>query len=122
MSKSSLQSSEAESHPLIGIERSAFIDDAARLMIHNRIGALGIYTTDNSELVGILTERDVTRCVAEGRDPSNTHVSVMMNPHPLGVFGRVTRARAERIMKDGHVRHLIVHHDGRDEIISIRDV
>jgi CBS domain-containing protein len=113
---------EVEAHKLIGIAQSAFVLDAAKKMFEEGIGALGVYTTDGKELVGIVTERDVTRSVAEGHDPSDTHVSVIMSRHPIGVVGHVTRHEAEKIMKDGHVRHLIVHEDGRDKIISLRDV
>ena len=113
---------EVEARELIGIERSAFVDDAARLMSEHRIGALGVYTTDRQRLVGVITERDVTRCVADGLDPTKTHVSVVMSAHPISVVGHVTRAEAEEIMRAGHVRHLIVREDGKDEIISLRDV
>jgi CBS domain-containing protein len=113
---------EVEGHDLIGIARSAFVDDAARLMSEKGIGALGVYTTDKARLVGIITERDVTRCVAQGLDPSETHVSVVMSAHPVGVVGHVTRAEAEKIMRAGHVRHLIVREDGKYEIISLRDI
>jgi CBS domain-containing protein len=113
---------EVEAHDLIGIERSAFVDDAARLMVERGIGALGVYTTDRGRLVGMVTERDVTRCVADGRDPSKTHVSVVMSDHPITAVGHLTRAEAENIMRAGHVRHLIVRENGKDEIVSLRDV
>ena len=113
---------EVDANELIGIARSAFVDDAAKQMTDRGVGALGVYTTDMTRLVGIVTERDVTRCVAEGRDPTRTHVSTVMSPHPIGVVGHITRAEAERIMKAGHVRHLIVRENGNYEIISIRDI
>ena len=49
------------SKSLIGIVRSASLADAARLMVHKNIGALGVYSVDQHELLGVITERDIAR-------------------------------------------------------------
>jgi CBS domain-containing protein len=47
--------------------------DAAAVMRTNRISALA--GLDGEAIVGILTERDLLRAIADGRDPQATHIS-----------------------------------------------
>ena len=110
------------SRSLIGIVRSASLADAARLMVDKNIGALGVYSFDEHDLLGVVTERDVTRAVAQGLDPVLTLVTQAMTGSPLVVEGPVTHAEAAELMRRGHVRHLIIKQDGSDRIISIRDL
>jgi CBS domain-containing protein len=52
---------------------SASVVEAARLMREEHIGSLPI--TDDQELVGMITDRDITtRVVAEAADPNTTSV------------------------------------------------
>ena len=55
------------------IGTSALVVEAARLMREAHIGALPI--TDGEQLVGMITDRDITtRVVAEAADPATTSV------------------------------------------------
>ena len=110
------------SKSLIGIVGSARLADAARLMVHKNIGALGVYSLDQHDLVGVITERDITRAVAHGLEPTHTHVTEVMSASPLVAEGRITPSEAEQLMQRGHVRHLIIKQNGSDRIVSIRDV
>lgn len=110
------------SKSLIGIVRSASLADAARLMVHRDIGALGVYSVDQHELLGVITERDIARAVARGLDPTHTCVSEAISDSPLVAQGPITRAEAAEVMRKGHVRHLIIKRDGSDRIVSIRDL
>jgi CBS domain-containing protein len=107
---------------LIGIVRVADLAAAARLMTDHNIGALGVYSADQHELVGIITERDITRAVARGLDPATTRVEEMMSTTLIIAEAPVTNAEAARLMQNGHVRHLIVREEGADRIVSLRDV
>lgn len=110
------------SKSLIGIVRSAGLADAAHLMVQKEIGALGVYSLDQHELLGVITERDITRAVAGGLNPADTCVSEAMSASPLVAEGVITRAEAAELMRKGHVRHLIIKQDGSDRIVSIRDL
>lgn len=109
-----------DTHSLIGIVRWASVTTAARLMADRDVGALGVYATDLEDLVGIVTERDITRSVARGQVPDQTAVETVMTAHPLRTFGGTTKKEAALLMKAGHVRHLIVREDGKDRIVSLR--
>ena len=53
------------------INASASVVEAARLMREEHIGSVAI--TDDEELVGMITDRDITtRVVAEAADPTKT--------------------------------------------------
>jgi len=110
------------SKSLIGIVRKASLADAARLMVDKNIGALGVCSVDQHELLGVITERDIMRAVARGLDPTHTGVLEAMSHSPLVAEGAITRAGAAEVMRKGHVRHLIIKRDGSDRIVSIRDL
>ena len=90
-------------------------------MAARNIGALGVYTEDGHDLLGIVTERNITRSVAGGMNPGTTIVEDIMSLTPA-VAGPISREEATRLMTTGHVRHLILRDDGADKIISIRDL
>jgi CBS domain-containing protein len=105
---------------LIGVEKTIDVASAAGIMLRENIGALGVY--DGEELLGILTERDLTRIVAEYRDPATTLVSDAMTIEPMSAAGPITRSEAAELMDRGHVRHLILKEGDSDRIVSIRDL
>jgi CBS domain-containing protein len=107
---------------LTGIVKSAAVADAARLMVRKNIGALGIYSPDGHELIGIVTERDITRAVAESMDTEKESVTEVMSSAPVVVEGELTKTEAAELMKEGYVRHLIISDHGADRIVSIRDL
>ena len=106
---------------LVGVSQKAEVVRAAELMSKKGIGALGVYTPDQTRLVGLITERDVTAVVARRDDPEAT-VEQVMTPDPTVVMGPLTVDEAARLMARARVRHLIVRDGGRDRIVSLRDV
>jgi CBS domain-containing protein len=107
---------------LVGIVWRADVASAAALMLSKNISALGVYSTDGHRLMGILTEHDVTRVVAENSDPATVRVADAMSRSPVTVEGSVTAPEAAKIMRRDHIRHLIVRVAGSDRIVSIRDL
>jgi CBS domain-containing protein len=59
------------------------LTDAAARMHDNRVGALAVLA--GRDLVGIFTERDLTRAIAWGADPTITRVSEYMTTKPVSV-------------------------------------
>lgn len=109
-------------HSLIGVLRSSDVESAARLMVKEDIGALGIYDLNAHELIGILSERDIVRAVAEGRVPATTSVTDLMTKELIVTDAPIPADGARELMNAKHVRHLVVRENGGDHIVSLRDV
>lgn len=111
-------------HPrsLSGLVKRASLRDVAIFMSSRNVGAAGIYSADGKELEGIITERDITRAVAEGLDPEHTLASTLMTEDVVSARSPLSAEQARSQMKEAHIRHLIVQHNGGDHIVSLRDV
>lgn len=95
--------------------------DAARAMTAAGHGSLGV--VEGRLLVGVITERDLVRAVAEGLDPETTAVAAVMSPEP-DVFSPENDVweAAEWLVEAGY-RHLPVIEDGQLlGIVSVRDL
>jgi CBS domain-containing protein len=108
-------------HPLISIRQNADIAEAARFMSDLGIGSLGVLDGEK-RFAGIITERDITWFVAQGRDPREATVADIVNDFPVIVDGPVSEDEALARMQDAHVRHLVVEEAGDLRMASIRDV
>jgi CBS domain-containing protein len=94
---------------------------AAADMRANRISALAVLGGD--AIIGILTERDLLRAIADGRNPENTHVSQYMTHSPRTIEAGEPAARAAEMMIRHRVRHLPVTDKGRlVGFLSARDL
>lgn len=109
-----------QSHPLISIRSSATVQEAARLMADCSIAAVGVMDEDH-RFAGIVTERDLSWFVAQGRDASETAISAITNDFPVVVEGPVEDSEALEHMRRARVRHLIVHEQDDFRIVSMRD-
>lgn len=95
--------------------------EAAARMQDHEVGSLAVM--DREDLVGIVTERDVLRAVADDAPCDSTPVSAYMTASPV-VAGPETDTRdAARLMVENDIRHLPVV-DGRRlmGIVSARDL
>lgn len=82
------------------------VADAAARMRDHGVGSLTV--VDGEDLVGILTERDVLRAVAEGAATRVTPVSAYMTPSPVVATPGTDTAAAVRLMVKHDIRHLPV--------------
>lgn len=80
-------------------------------MRSHRIGALAVL--DNGSIVGIITERDLLRAIADGRNPGETHVSQYMTHSPKTVESFELATAAAEVMIRNRVRHLPVTEKGQ---------
>jgi CBS domain-containing protein len=95
--------------------------DAARRMDWMEIGALPVMLHDC--LVGIISERDLSRAMADHADPVTTPISRYMTPEPFTASPDDDSLMVARRMIDLGVRHLPVVRDGEViGIISARDL
>jgi CBS domain-containing protein len=112
---------QVQTHPLIAISCEAPVQDAARLMVDCRIGALGVLDA-TKQFAGIVTERDLTRFLALNRDAAETPVSTIVKGLPVVVNGPIEEADALEQMHRARIRHLIVHVGDEFHVVSMRDL
>jgi len=80
---------------------------AAKTMTERRVGAATV--VDSTGVVGVVTERDVMqKIVAGGLDPSVTRVRDVMSSPALTVGVKTSVASAAEMMRQHHIRHLVV--------------
>ncbi len=94
------------------IGTSASVVEAARLMREAHIGSLPI--TDGEQLVGMITDRDITtRVVAEAADLETTSVRDVCSRDVISVEADKDHEEAVELMARHQVRRLPVVEDGR---------
>ncbi len=95
--------------------------EAASRMQYDEVGALVVL--DGGTLVGIITERDLVRAMADGVDPADTPVASYMTPDPVTIDLDADAAEAAEAMVGVGARHLPVVEAGRVVgMISARDL
>ena len=105
---------------LVTVEASATLGDAATRMAERAVGAAVVL--EGEGVAAILTERDVLRAVAAGKDGS-APVSEWMTRHPDTIEPDDTTDHAASLMIHGGFRHLPVVEAGKVVgIVSIRDL
>ena len=108
------------SRDLLTVEPDVHLGEVAKRMVAKDVGA--VLVTEGKQLVGILTERDVLRAVAQGIEES-TVVADWMTRDPDTLDPEETTQHAAVLMIHGGFRHLPVT-DGDEVVgmISIRDL
>lgn len=110
-------------HDVVTIKPDALLSEAADLLAGRRIGAV-VVTDGNGKILGILSERDVVRAIADdGGNALAKPVSDVMTANVKVCDETHTVYQLMEIMTRGRFRHLPVEKDGViDGIISIGDV
>lgn len=107
--------------PAVTDATNAPLTRAAELMWRHQTGSLII--VESGEIVGVVTERDVLRAVASGKDISSVMVGDVMTSDVITTTPDTSVRDAARTMAKHWIRHLPVVDDGRlVGIISQRDV
>lgn len=107
---------------VIDVEPAETLQAAAQAMKEQKISS--VLVTEDGYLIGILTERDMVKAVAEGIDTEITHVRDYMTPTPIAVNPETSVEEGVQIMLEHGFRHLPVV-DGERElkgVVSIRDL
>ncbi|NTX04425.1 CBS domain-containing protein [Myxococcus sp. CA051A] len=105
------------------IEADESLRVAALRMRTCNIGSLPV--TDGGQLVGMLTDRDITvRSTALGQDPNETRVREVMTTALITCEPDATLSTAEQLMEDKMVRRLVVVDEARRPlgILSLDDL
>jgi CBS domain-containing protein len=114
---------EQKGHAVFTLGPDVKLSEAIRVLAENRIGALVITQGDN-KIVGILSERDIVRCLAkEGAAALDHDVRSAMTGKVKVCQEHNTVNEVMEIMTQGRFRHLPVEKNGMlDGIVSIGDV
>jgi CBS domain-containing protein len=107
--------------PLTTVEQGAHVAAAAYLMKHAGATALMILNGHTDEPVGIITEADVARAVADGKDVNSVRIHDLMTTRPTVISTTTSVRAAAEIMTSGHFRHLPVV-GGDSGLVGIVDI
>jgi len=98
--------------------------DAIQLMADKRIGALLVMSQSESELKGIISERDYAReVILKGRSSRATPVGAIMSTKVISVPPTYKARESLAVMTANRIRHLPIVDDGEVVgVISIGDL
>jgi CBS domain-containing protein len=105
---------------VLTVEPSDTIGEAAEKMYAANVGAV-VVVEDMVRIVGIITERDLLRAVAQRARAAEARVRQWMTENPLTIAPETEIEEAAKIMFERSFRHLPVVKDGRPlGIVSLR--
>ena len=108
--------------PLTTVAPHDHVAAAAYLMKHAATTALIVTDAQTGQPAGIITEADVARAIADGKDVNNVWVDAVMTTRPAIIATTSIRDAAE-MMTARHFRHLPVAGDaGLVGVVDITDV
>ena len=106
---------------VLTVEPSDTIGETAQKMVER--GVSSAVVSDYGNLIGIVTERNLTRAVAGRVHTSEARVREWMTSDPITLGPNATADEAAKIMLDNGFRHVPIVDEGRAVgIVSIRDV
>ena len=105
---------------VLTVDPTSSIGEAAEKMIEAGVGAV-VVMEDMVRIVGIVTERDLVRAVAQRVRGAEARVRQWMTPNPVTIDPDMLIGDAAQVMFDNNFRHLPVVKDGRPlGIVSLR--
>jgi CBS domain-containing protein len=106
---------------LLTVDPQNTLRRAAKVMTDRAVGAAVVIA--NEKVVGIVTERDVLRAIADDRDVDDTKVDDVMTRDVVSGAPGWDILKAVEAMEDGGFRHLLVMEmDDPVGIVSLRDL
>jgi CBS domain-containing protein len=109
------------SREVLSVAPEDTIGEAAQLMADANVGSSVVL--EHGRLIGILTERDLLRAMAQRVHPSEARVREWMTADPVAVSESTSADEAARLMVEHGFRHLpIVDGDRTLGVVSLRDV
>jgi CBS domain-containing protein len=99
---------------LTAVEPNDHLAAAAYLMKHARTTSLVVITDEEARKpVGLITEADIVKAVADGKNPNDVRILAQMTGNPIVIRITASIREAARTMVTGHFRHLpVVGDDG----------
>jgi CBS domain-containing protein len=105
------------------VEQNDHVAAAAYLMKRADASALVVVDTQTDQPIGIITEADITRAVADGKDLNEARIRQLMTTGPAVIDPTTSIREAAKAMTVGRFRHLPVVADvGVIGMLDITDV
>jgi signal-transduction protein with cAMP-binding, CBS, and nucleotidyltransferase domain len=92
--------------------------DIAKRMVAENISSVAIID-DKNAIIGILTERDIVRIIANEVSPGGVTAGSLMSSPPVTVKNNALIEEAAKIMAGKKVRHLLVEDFSGNNIVGI---
>ena len=109
--------------PVTTVEQNDHVAAAAYLMKRANATALIVTQAQTGQPVGIITDADVSRAVADGKNPNDVRIYELMTANPTVVNTTTSIRDAATVMTSRRFRHLPVIGDpGLVGIVDITDV
>jgi CBS domain-containing protein len=106
---------------LVTVSPDATVSDAIAKMVAAGVGSVAV--TEESRLVGILTERDILRLASEGAPFDRVPVHQAMTASVVTISPDADVVAAARLMGERQIRHLpVVEGENVLGVVGIRDV
>jgi CBS domain-containing protein len=90
---------------------SATLYKAAVVMSRSKVGS--VVSISGGKCTGILTEGDVSRAIAQGKNPKNTTVASVMSKPVITTTSDVRLEEAAKLMSNAGIKKLPVIEDGK---------
>ena len=109
--------------PVTAVEQNDHVGAAAYVMKRADATALIVTQAQTDQPIGIITDADVSRAVADGKNPNDVRIYELMTAHPTVVSTTTSIRDAAKVMASRRFRHLPVTGDaGLVGIVDITDV
>lgn len=106
---------------VVRVPSTATVADVAKVITEAHLGA--VVVGDDARPAALVSERDVVRVVAAGRDPAAVPATEVASTHLVWCEADDTVDRAAIRMTDHSIRHLLVEREGAlVGIVSARDL
>ncbi|MGI9657683.1 MAG: CBS domain-containing protein [Gaiellaceae bacterium] len=106
---------------VVEVDPEADLRTAAQTMIENGVGSVAV--CEDARLVGILTERDILRLVANGRSAAGTKVADTMTTELVTAGADADILDVAQVMGQNHIRHLpVVEGDNLLGMVGVREI
>ncbi|MCS7107305.1 MAG: CBS domain-containing protein [Acidilobaceae archaeon] len=108
--------------PPITVQPTSSVLDAVKIMHKEGISSV-IVTSPEGKVIGIFTERDVVRIIAEGKS-LHTMIGEVMTKEPLTIHEGEPLSKAVILMTEKKIRHIpVVDEEGKVKgMLSVRDI
>ena len=123
MNVGSMPISTLVSDRVVWVSPDASLIEVARVLADEEVGAAVVRNEAAAEPAGIVSERDLVRAIAAGRNPRDTSSSEIAHTEIAWADASATVAEVAEEMMDQYVRHVLVEDSGRlTGVVSVRDL
>jgi CBS domain-containing protein len=109
--------------PVTTVEQNDHLAAAAYLMKRANATALIVTQAQTGQPIGIITDADVSRAVADGKNPNDVRIYQLMTANPTVVSTTTSIRDAAEVMTSRRFRHLpVVGDTGLVGVVDITDI